>query len=1384
MTGHISGRGQFLTVLAVLALLVAGAAPASATSGAAYWTAPPVSAQAGPAVPDGAVDSLSVAACTPISPGTTITSPGCYQLSGGVTDADTTPVVIRSSDVVLDGNGHRLDGDDSYGIYGVQVYGASIRLTNVTVRNVVATDWDTGVYVENATVTVENVNVTDNFKYGVRLELGDGSVVRDNVVDGNGVTGIEAAESANVELTGNSLDGNQKGLRLVKSTGATLRNNTVTATNLHAFAIFGDLTAHYRHDVDTTNTVHGDPVYYLLDPTDTVVDASTGAGMVVVVGGDNVTVRDLSLRNVGEGVALVDTSNSRVENVEVVDSARGVDLLNATMVTVNGTTLTSNDLFGVRVRGGSDVTLSNNSIKGTNNAVGAFAGTAIRLGDSPRATVADNVVSNSAEQGMRLYASPYTTIARNDFSNGYSGMDFDGHHLTVVDNVVDTYTWEALELTDGNDAIVTGNVLRNADTGLAVSWGDRMLVANNTMTGHTDGGYGEGLLVDDTVTDSVFRDNVVGGSDVGIRLNDYFEPINVSLLRNEVSASKDWDVRMESDYAPATLTGLVVDGRTVDLTLLAAAFRADAGPPTDPGGYENVSAYFETERLASGGYVELTAHYTDAEATAVEESTLTMWYHDGTAWVDQGGTSDPAANTVSGNLTTFGPVAPFGLPAGSATPASFDVVVDGSNSPVLEGDTLSVTVTVNNTGDSSGTKTVSLSVGGTQRDSASVTLAGGATQTVTLSWATSAGDAGDYTATVTSPDATDDTPVSVTAPGSLDVVVDGTNSPVVEGDALTVTTTVSNPGGTSESGTVTLDVGGTSRDSTSVTLAAGTSQTVTLSWATSTGDAGDYTATVSTPADAASTSVTVATPGSVTVAVDGSSSPVLEGETLSVTATLTNTGSASTTETLTLSVGGVVRDSTSVTLAGGASQQVTLAWTTSAGDAGDYTATVTAGAGTDSAAVTVTTPGSFAVGIDGTSSPVTEGDTLTVTATVTNVGGTVATRTVTLDVAGATRDSTSVTIAAGASQTVSLSWTTASGDAGDYTASVASPDDDATVGVRVEAASGGGGGGGGGGGTTGCTDADGDGYYVGCSDFTNNPGPDSDDGNPNVWTSGATCTDADGDGYYVGCDAYVTVDGPDADDGNANVWTSAAASQCKDADGDGYYVGCDAYVTVNGPDADDGNPNVWTSGAASQCEDADGDGYFVGCDAYVTVDGPDADDGNPNVWTSGAASQCEDADGDGYYVGCDAYVTVDGPDADDGNPNVWSATPTFEVRDVSVDTLSPVVGETVTVTATVVNHGVTAGSYTAELEAAGTTVDSRTVSVGSGEALTVTLDHSFDAAVSYDLLLNGGPIGTVTVREPSASSTTPTPTSTGAPGFGAGAALVALAAALLLARRR
>jgi hypothetical protein len=99
---------------------------------------------------------------------------------------------------------------------------------------------------------------------------------------------------------------------------------------------------------------------------------------------------------------------------------------------------------------------------------------------------------------------------------------------------------------------------------------------------------------------------------------------------------------------------------------------------------------------------------------------------------------------------------------------------------------------------------------------------------------------------------------------------------------------------------------------------------------------------------------------------------------------------------------------------------------------------------------TTSTTSNFQVSIDQTNSPVSEGETLKVNATLKNTGGQSGTQDVRLDIDSTQEDiEQGLTLASSEVVGVNLTWTTEDGDAGDYSARVASENDAASVQVTV-----------------------------------------------------------------------------------------------------------------------------------------------------------------------------------------------------------------------------------------------------------------------------------------------------------------------------------------------
>jgi len=235
--------------------------------------------------------------------------------------------------------------------------------------------------------------------------------------------------------------------------------------------------------------------------------------------------------------------------------------------------------------------------------------------------------------------------------------------------------------------------------------------------------------------------------------------------------------------------------------------------------------------------------------------------------------------------------------------AFFDVSIDETTSPITEGDTLTVNATIENTGTAEDTQVIELDAEELGNDSVVATVDPNDSTQIPFFVETSEGDAGDYTATLSSQDDSDSTTVTVVEPAFLDVTIDETNSPVTEGETLEINTTIENTGGDEGVQQIELDAGNLGNHSAFVTLDSNESTEETFTLETTEGDAGDYTATLSSQDDSDSTTVEVVEPAFFHVSIDETNSPVSEGETLEINTTIVNTGGEEDTQTIELDAG-------------------------------------------------------------------------------------------------------------------------------------------------------------------------------------------------------------------------------------------------------------------------------------------------------------------------------------------------------------------------------------------------------------------------------------------------------------------------------------------------
>ena len=204
-------------------------------------------------------DRLPLTRTPGVEPGNTIDQPGNYVLTRSFVNSSG-GIDISSSDVVLDGQGHTLDGSESSSGDGVFVFNQTVwdagdRLSNVTVKNLTLTDWSDGVQfagvddarTENVVAARNSENglhyfyanngsiahskSTGNDDAGVKLDTANNSVLMDSDVRDNPgfADGVLLENSHNNTVAGNNITRNgDEGLDLSDSNNNTITRNRVS----------------------------------------------------------------------------------------------------------------------------------------------------------------------------------------------------------------------------------------------------------------------------------------------------------------------------------------------------------------------------------------------------------------------------------------------------------------------------------------------------------------------------------------------------------------------------------------------------------------------------------------------------------------------------------------------------------------------------------------------------------------------------------------------------------------------------------------------------------------------------------------------------------------------------------------------------------------------------------------------------------------------------------------------------------------------------------------------------------------------------------------------------------------------------------------------------
>jgi parallel beta-helix repeat protein len=394
--------------------------------------------------------------------------------------------------------------------------------SNKIISNWIRSNNGRGIHIEGSdNNNVTGNNVSFNSYYGIEFS-GNNHVLADNIVNSNGWSGIKIVASNSI-LRNNTINSNSGwGIYMHAASYNTLLNNSIN-DNKRNFGVgtsHHDWDKHFNHSIDTSNTVNGKPIYYIVNEKDKIYDETTNAGYFAAVFCENITIKNLNnLTNNSEAVLFRKTHHSHIVNIFGMLNSYGINLMHSDNNTVSNSNLSTNSEHGLYMWYSSGDEIRNCNIS-SNDKHGVY------IYSSNNNRMDSCIISSNEEHGV--YINDHSNNNRIDncviSSNkerGVSGVTIDGW----------TYNCEL-----NNNSISLNN-----DYGIYIRAGGSNKIFNNTVNSKKEGIYfrdgTNNILINNNVTSDSYPlyfsnvDSVAQDIDTTNTLND-FKTIALSGVNN------------------------------------------------------------------------------------------------------------------------------------------------------------------------------------------------------------------------------------------------------------------------------------------------------------------------------------------------------------------------------------------------------------------------------------------------------------------------------------------------------------------------------------------------------------------------------------------------------------------------------------------------------------------------------------------------------------------------------------------------------------------------------------------------------------------------------------------------------------------------------------
>jgi parallel beta-helix repeat protein len=432
-----------------------------------------------------------------------ITIPGAYLLMADIVHSSPVGILIESSGVTLDGQGHVVTPWNApYGSQGISIAPVTEGrvLQDIRVSNLSIQGETTGLGLDSLSgSTLEKINLKGNGA-GMNIHDSQGLLIQDISASGN-TEGVSMVHTSGITMTNSSFTGSVTGIRIESGENDHLSGIAINESRGSGIVITGS-----KMETITSSSIDGGSVGLSVQNSETCSmedSLISGTSMFAVSLG---TGRDTALKDTivvndpgSIGIrARGDNTGTVIDSCQVSGGAYGIVIDRSTGLFINNTRLSRISSDGITMQDsrypvlrGLNISDTATGFRGLSLQSLEFSDSTIR--DSQEAVIVQGlhdgamnelVVDNCSEKGISVISASGLSMSDNRINNSGTG-------ISIVNSLVNISTSKitgggvGISMLNSHDAVVLSNTVQGAGSGITMVHGNSSYILGNTLSENT-----------------------------------------------------------------------------------------------------------------------------------------------------------------------------------------------------------------------------------------------------------------------------------------------------------------------------------------------------------------------------------------------------------------------------------------------------------------------------------------------------------------------------------------------------------------------------------------------------------------------------------------------------------------------------------------------------------------------------------------------------------------------------------------------------------------------------------------------------------------------------------------------------------------------------------